>query len=69
MWAERYLLKQALGSALSAIMERPFTQPGMVPETRTYDDLAEAQALYNSLAPSPRRVPLRRALARLGVRR
>lgn len=67
-WVGKYLIKRALGGgALRAIMERPLTPPSPVPEVRTLDDLRVAEELFNSLPPSPQRVPLRRAMARLGV--
>lgn len=70
-WAARYLIKQAVdatgGSALSAQIEQPFTRPAAVRKIRTLADIRTAQELMRELPPSPKRVPLRRVLARLGV--
>jgi len=68
-WVQRYLIKRAVNTALTAMMTRPLTQPAIVPEVRTYDDLRTAQEIFEGLDPMSKRVPLRRALARLGVNR
>ena len=68
-WVGEYLIKRALGEgALSAKMNRPLSPPSIVPEVRTLSDVRVLEELFNNLPPSPKRVSLRRMLARLGVR-
>lgn len=63
-WAEAYLIKRAVPSVAQIVGNKGTAQPSL-PKVRSLSDQQELDRLYAQLPPSPRRVPLRRILARL----
>lgn len=63
-WFSVYLVKHAVLSVAQAVGNKGREEPVM-PKVWSSSDQQEMDKLYSQLPPSPRRVPLRRVLARL----
>ena len=67
-WFAVYLVKRAVLSVAQAVGNKGSAEVPM-PKVWSLSDQQEMDKLYSQLPPSPRRVPLRRVLARLEVRK